>query len=366
MNQAQMNAAKEAMVDWLAHPAELGKAPSKIECAGEFDLHDMHYYIFKYKKGLLSKWMLGVAGGYEGDDLQNCGHTFSEMQEYKEATAKEDAIALVEHVRAFIMEQAKKAEEHKENPGTFHNFVLLKKDAWDKEAFLKLLNIDWGIVDETSEEDKVEGEEDNQHMVILTYKGALIAVSLMPAPVPNGEAEYHAQNNYRWREAVDVVKQHKAHLMVAVLGRELPVKEAGELLVKTVATCCKMEGALGVYANDTVYQPEFYLDCAAMMRDNLFPIMNLVWFGLYGGQKGGVSAYTCGMSNLGFDEIEILDSKASVGEVVDLLLNICGYIVTDDVVLHDGETIGFSPEQKLVITRSQGVAVAGESLKIGF
>ena len=103
-----------------------------------------------------------------------------------------------------------------------------------------------------------------------------------------------------------------------------------------------------------------------MMRDNLFPIMNLVWFGLYGGQKGGVSAYTCGMSNLGFDEIEILDSKASVGEVVDLLLNICGYIVTDDVVLHDGETIGFSPEQKLVITRSQGVAVAGESLKIGF
>ena len=47
MNQNQMNAAKEQMIEWLEHPQELGKAPSKIECAGEFDLYEMHYYIFK-------------------------------------------------------------------------------------------------------------------------------------------------------------------------------------------------------------------------------------------------------------------------------------------------------------------------------
>ena len=39
-----MNAAMESLTEWLAHPAELGKAPAKIECAGEFDLHDLHYY----------------------------------------------------------------------------------------------------------------------------------------------------------------------------------------------------------------------------------------------------------------------------------------------------------------------------------
>ena len=52
MNLEQMNEAKKAMVGWLSHPQELGKAPAKIECAGEFDLHDLHYYIFKYKKEL--------------------------------------------------------------------------------------------------------------------------------------------------------------------------------------------------------------------------------------------------------------------------------------------------------------------------
>lgn len=47
MNKEQLNAATEEMIGWLAHPAELGKAPALIECVGEFDLHDMHYYIFK-------------------------------------------------------------------------------------------------------------------------------------------------------------------------------------------------------------------------------------------------------------------------------------------------------------------------------
>nr|WP_304430429.1 DUF4261 domain-containing protein [uncultured Acetatifactor sp.] len=36
------------------------------------------------------------------------------------------------------------------------------------------------------------------------------------------------------------------------------------------------------------------------------------------------------------------------------------------MVLHDGETIGFSEDQKLPITKSGGVAVEGDSLKIEF
>lgn len=50
----QQKAAVEAMQEWLAHPAELGKAPLKIEIAREFDWYEMHYYILKYKKSFLS------------------------------------------------------------------------------------------------------------------------------------------------------------------------------------------------------------------------------------------------------------------------------------------------------------------------
>lgn len=361
MNEIQMNAAKEVMIEWLKHPAELGKAPSKIECAGQFELGDMHYYIFKYKKGLLGKWLLGVSGGFEGDALETCGHTYSEMQEYNEASAKEDASALVEYVRNYIKEQAEKAEKRKENPGTFVNFVLLKEPVFDKEAFLKQIKEDWDIEPDDSEED----EEEKDDMVMISYKGAMLAISLVAAPIPDGEAEYHAKSNYRWKEAEETVKQHKAQLMVAVMGMQADVMDAAQLLVKGVATCCKTDNVLGVYANDTVYQPEFYLDSANMMKEDLYPILNLVWFGIYGGKKG-LCCYTCGMSNLGYDEIEIIDTKAAPGEAISFLLDICTYIITDKVILRDGETIGFTAEQKLPITRSKGVAVEGESLKIGF
>ena len=110
MEKEQLNAAREAMIEWLADPHELGKRPSRIECAGEFDYNEMRYYIFKFKVGLFGKWLVGVCGGFEDDDLTPCGHIFSDMQEYNEHTAQSDCIAMVERIMAYWMEQAKKFE----------------------------------------------------------------------------------------------------------------------------------------------------------------------------------------------------------------------------------------------------------------
>lgn len=214
MNLEQMNEAKKAMVGWLSHPQELGKAPAKIECAGEFDLHDLHYYIFKYKKSFLGAWLLGVCGGYEDDGLEHCGHIFSNMEPYEEATAAQKAADMVEMIRSYWMEQAKKAEERKENPGSFVNFVLLEKPEWDKEAILRDLKERWQIEDEPEGEDKGEEDlEERDDSIVLNYHGTILAVSLMPGPIPNGEAEANAEKNYMWSEAVTTTKHHQAHLL---------------------------------------------------------------------------------------------------------------------------------------------------------
>ena len=174
-------------------------APAKIECAGEFDLHDLHYYIFRYKKSRMGKWLLGVCGGYEGDGLEHCGHVFSEMEDYDPADAQEKAIALVEAVRSYWMEQARRAEEQKENPGTFVNYVLLKEANWDKEALLRNLKETWGIEDEPDNGEDEDGEDtDTDEVFVISYQGAMIAVSFMPAPIPDGEAEEAAAKNFMW------------------------------------------------------------------------------------------------------------------------------------------------------------------------
>jgi len=115
MNIKQREAAQKAMSEWLEHPEELGKKPFKIECAKEFDLHDLHYYVFKFKTKMLGDWFMGVCGGYEGDDLEHCGHVYSKMQKYDEAAAVEEATAIVEEIRAYWMKQADFQEKFQTN-----------------------------------------------------------------------------------------------------------------------------------------------------------------------------------------------------------------------------------------------------------
>ncbi len=46
------------------------------------------------------------------------------------------------------------------------------------------------------------------------------------------------------------------------------------------------------------------------------------------------------------------------------MYTICEYVIVEDIELKDGETIGFSEDQKLPIKLSKGVSVPGDTLKI--
>lgn len=97
----QEDAAIESLSNWLEHPSELGKKPSKIELAGNFELDGLKYYIIKYKKNILGNWLVGVAGGYEENSLETVGHTFSEFKEYKEETAKAECTKMVNMIKDY-------------------------------------------------------------------------------------------------------------------------------------------------------------------------------------------------------------------------------------------------------------------------
>lgn len=110
MNKKQMEATELAMINWLADPEELGKAPAKIECVDEFDLHDLHYYVFRFKKGVFSNWLVGVCGGYEENSYDHCGHVYSQMDKYDRQTAVDLCIEMVEKIRAYWMQEAQRQQ----------------------------------------------------------------------------------------------------------------------------------------------------------------------------------------------------------------------------------------------------------------
>lgn len=372
---AQQQAAMQAMIDWLAHEHELGRKPSKIEIAGEFDLHDMHYYIFKYKKSLLGKWLLGVCGGYEDrSDTEHCGHVFSEMRNYDPTTAEQEAIAMVEMIRNYWMMRAAEIEAEQENlespedeaSDSFHGFVLLNSPECDLDLVKKHLLQDWSISCPSGEGEHQDPVEEKEATLVFEVDNITVALSFIEAPIPDGEAEYHAQSNYLWPEAVEVTETHVAQIIVAVLNRSGSVLDSGRLYTKLAASCLKLPNAIGIYTSGTVFQPELFLDMADIMRsDDAFPLLNLVYFGLVSSETG-MNGYTYGLKSFGKDEIEVLDSQASPAELREFLIDISGYVVEHDVTLRDGETIGFTSEQKLPITRSEGVYVNGDSLKIRY
>lgn len=72
------------------------------------------------------------------------------------------------------------------------------------------------------------------------------------------------------------------------------------------------------------------------------------------------------MRKFGKEEMEVYAANADLNDVRDFLLDIVTYVLDYDVTLNDGETIGFSEEQKLRITLSDAVALDGKSLKLEY
>ena len=257
-------------------------------------------------------------------------------------------------------------EEETDHKGSFAGSVLLSKAEWDKEQLIRDLREEWGIVDEEPDEGD-EDVENSDDAVVMRVGNMMLIVTLFHGHIPDNEAEINAENNYMWPEAVEVAKAHKAHIMVAVLGEEEKLLERGKLFTKAMAVCCKQKYATGVYTSGVVFEPRFYEGLADMLKKDELPIFNWVWFGLYR-SEGGLNGYTYGMDVFGKEEMEVLNTDAEPEELRDFLASLASYVLARDVTLQDGETIGFSADDKHTITRSPGVSLPEEqmTLKIGY
>lgn len=246
----------------------------------------------------------------------------------------------------------------------FCAFVLLGEKKWDRNQFVRDFKADWNI-DLSGD---VNDEDETYRDFILTRRDRMdLAVCFLDVPVPDGEAERYAAANYMWKDAVEEVKKHQAQILVTVLGDKANPLEKGKLFTKAVVSALKQENVIAVYTDGAVFEPDFYCQCAAMMENDGLPILNWVWFGIYADEeKAGV--YTYGMKKFGKDEMEVYvpREKADLNELREFALSIATYVLDSDVVLKDGETIGFSAEQKLAIHKNKGIALDGDTIKIDY
>ena len=272
----------------------------------------------------------------------------------------EDAATVIQECQKEIAKRAEaEVKDESDHTGVFTGFVLLSKGKWDKEQFIRDMKEKWDItVDEYD-----ASEEKDDDALVFEVGDMLTAVSLNNYPIPGGEAEANAENNYMWPDAVKVAKKHSAHIMVAVLGKEENLLEKGKLFTKVVAACCRQKYATGVYTSGVVFEPGFYEGFADMMQNDELPIFNWIWFGLWR-DENGINGYTYGMDVFGKDEMEVLGTDAEPGDLRDFLASLVSYVLENDVELQDGETIGFTADDKHTITRSPGVSLPEDQMTL--
>ena len=307
-----------------------------------------------------AEWTMRIAYGYQylyGQEEKAIPYA----QRWAELDPEdEDAPAVIQACQEEIAKRTEaETEDESDHTGVFTGFVLLSKGEWDKEQFIRDMKEKWDItVDEYD-----ASEEKDDDALVFEVGDILAAVSLAAYPIPNGEAELNAENNYMWEDAVQVAKEHRAHIMVAILGKEEKILEKGKLFTKLVAACCRQKYATGIYTSGVVFEPRFYEGFADMLKEDELPIFNWVWFGLYR-SEGGLNGYTYGMDVFGKEEMEVLNTDAEPEELRDFLASLASYVLACDVMLKDGETIGFSADDKHTITRSPGVSLPEEQMTL--
>lgn len=310
-----------------------------------------------------AEWHMRMAYGYQyltGEEEKAIPYARTWAQLDPE---DEDAPCVIRECEKAVEARCKNDGKPVDRKGVFLGFVLLEKAHWDKGRLIADLKAEWDI--DVPEEDK-DDRKDNGDSLVFEAGDMIAAVSLMHGPVPGGEAEDNAENNYMWPDAVKAAQSHAAHIMVTVLGKETDVRLRGQFFVKLAAACCRQPGVLGVYTSGVVFEPSFYADMAGVMKEGELPLNNWIWFGLHR-REGGVCGYTYGMDVFGKEELEVLDADADPLAVREFLVSLAGYMIGSDVTLNDGETIGFSQGDRHRITRSPGVALPDQpTLKVSF
>lgn len=230
--------------------------------------------------------------------------------------------------------------------------------AYSLDKIIEDLQSYWGF--------DVKDIEGDDNTASFTIDGELVVLALMPAPIPDGEFEAMYEYSYLWKNVEKETKAHTQHAIVSLLASDATPVKRYTLLTKVNASILRTsETAIGIYQGSaTLLLPKnLYIDFANMLKEDTLPIQLWIYIGIIG-KENKSSVYTYGMKEFGKTEIEIIDAAMESSELYYFLLPILQYVLEYDVTLQDGETIGFSEDEKIKITESEAIYVDGSSLKL--
>jgi len=204
----------------------------------------------------------------------------------------------------------------------------------------------------------------DDNSAVFKIEGEMVALAYMPAPIPWEDIQGSAQYAYNWQTATQDLENHNGHAIVSIMSSQKNQKERFTILSKLLCSILSTSNSIGVYqGSQTLLIPKSqYLENIEEIKQGT-PLTLWIYIGIRPSEQGN-SIYTYGLSNFGKQEMEVINSKLQIEELYNFISNISAYVINSDVTFRNGETLGYTEEQKIKITSSKGQFTEGQTLKL--
>jgi hypothetical protein len=196
-------------------------------------------------------------------------------------------------------------------------------------------------------------EVNEKHIVTISRGESVVGfLAHMPAPIPGGEAEQNADGNFLWPHGKEEAAAHRSHVIVTNLGagEQTPVQSA--LTVSRLAlVALRLFDGLGVYWGNAFVSNSrnvFEAFCEEISEEQL-PMPVWLRFQLVSAGENEVGLYTLGMQQFGLMDIEVDRCRMDPQELFEFVSNIADYLVKQGPVIADGNTVGGSEEERILV-----------------
>ena len=191
------------------------------------------------------------------------------------------------------------------------------------------------------------------NIITVTRGGDTVGfLAHMPAPIPEGEAEANADGNFLWPDGRDEAARHRSHVIVTNIGAgdQTPVQSA--ITVSRLAlVALKLFDGLGVYwGNASVCNSREVFEgfCEDISEEHV-PVPVWLRFQPVRASDDEIGLYTLGMSQFGLMEIEVDRCRMDLQELFEFVSNIAHYLIQSGPVIADGNTVGGSAEERILV-----------------
>ena len=194
------------------------------------------------------------------------------------------------------------------------------------------------------------GEE---NIITVTHgEDTLGFLAHMPAPIPGGEAEDNADGNFLWPNGKDEAAKHGSHVIVTNIsgGEQTPVQSAIAVSRLALVALDVFDG-IGVYwGNASVCNSRRVFEefCESISEEHV-PVPVWLRFQLVRASNDAIGLYTLGMPQFGLMDIEVDRCKMDLEEAFEFVSNIAHYLIQSGPVIADGNTVGGSDEERILV-----------------